>query len=120
MYTHTHTHTHTTDDPTGDNHLTIPDTTGTIITSGNFPSVIDTIRTVGTLVLNGSTHVNSASVRIGVPGGSSHVEFRGRIGGRFPLAFDGGLSASPEDMAGGCTASVFFCVCVLSLSVKRV
>ncbi len=104
MRTYTHK---TTDDPAGDNSLTLPDVTGTIITSGNFPSVFDSIRTLGVVTLDGTTNVDSKSMRIGATGGSSKVEFRGRIGGRFPLIFDGGLTRGVL----GSTGAICFCVC---------
>ena len=84
------------DDPQGENHLTLPDASGTIITSGNFPSVFDSLRAIGNLSVTGSTSLDARRIRIGVPGGNTRLSLPATIRGAFPLVFDGGLAADDE------------------------
>lgn len=88
------------DDPQGDNHLTLPDASGTIITSGNFPSVFENLHAIGNVSVTGSASFDAGLIKIGIPGGNTRLSLPATIRGSFPLVFDGGLAADTGSSIG--------------------
>ena len=79
-------------DPESNNEITLPDTTGTVITTANFPTMFDSLRTLGRLHVSGNAIADSDLIRIGGLQRLSHVSVKAYITGTFPLVFDGGIS----------------------------
>jgi hypothetical protein len=77
-------------DPESNNEITLPDTSGTVITTANFPTSFESLRTLGYLEVMGNTIAEVDLIRIGGLKKMSHVELKAHITGKFPLAFDGG------------------------------
>ena len=102
------------EEPSGANILTLPDVSGTIITTGNFPGVVDEISVVGTTLLEGNAYFGAQSPSappssspaagarsgsteetiIGTADGSSRLEIYSHITGRFPMRFGSRSGAS--------------------------
>lgn len=79
-------------DPESNNEITLPDTSGTVITTANFPTLFDSIRTLGRLHVSGNAIAEVDSIQIGSLERLSHVNIKAHITGKFPLVFDGGTS----------------------------
>ena len=90
-------------DPEAHNDITLPDTSGTIITTANFPSLFDSLRAVGTLEVMGDAIAEVPSIRVGGSGRISHIAFKAHVTGKFPLVFDGGTVSDGETTAGQTT-----------------
>jgi len=78
-------------DPDSDSELTLPDTTGTVITSANFPRKFDTLRSLDEFQVKGNMVHTGDLFTVGRAGGRSKLTIRAQISGRVPLLFDGGL-----------------------------
>jgi len=86
-------------DPESNNEITLPDTSGTVITTANFPSMFDSLRTLGDLEIMGNSGLDSDLIRIGGLERLSHVAFKAHISGKFPLVFDGGTTNEADSKA---------------------
>ena len=78
------------EEPTGSNVLSLPDVSGTVITTGNFPEAVESLHVLGDLVLDGDL-VMTADVgrlaEIGHPHRRSKLQLHSVITGRYPLVF---------------------------------
>ena len=79
-------------DPTGDSYLHLPDASGTILTSGSLPAVMDTLVVVGAASLQGTVQMLS-HVEIGTKLTQTLLEVHSPLASSFPLSFAG---ASPN------------------------
>jgi hypothetical protein len=86
-------------DPEAQNDITLPDASGTIITTGNFPSLFDSLRTVGSLEVRGNAIVEVESIRVGGTNKISHIALKAHVTGKFPLVFNGGTVSDGETNA---------------------
>jgi len=86
-------------DPEARNDITLPDASGTIITTGNFPSLFDSLRTVGSLEVRGNAIAEVESIRVGGTNRISHIALKAHVTGKFPLVFNGGTVSDGETKA---------------------
>ena len=83
-------------DPESNNEITFPDTSGTVITTANFPTIFESLRTLGDLEIMGNLAANADVIKIGSLDRLSHVALKAHISGKFPLVFDGGTISDAE------------------------
>ncbi len=62
------------EEPAGNNILTLPDVSGTVITTGNFPDMLETMRVVGKATLEGETLIGGEAATLGAIDGTSSLE----------------------------------------------
>lgn len=79
-------------DPESNNEITLPDTSGTVITTANFPTMFDSLRTLGRLHVSGNTIADADLIQIGGLERLTYVTVEAHLTGKFPLVFDGGTS----------------------------
>ena len=87
------------EEPSGRNTITLPDVSGTIITTGNFPDVVERLRILGDATFEGHSSLTGQHVKFGRQDRSGKLEVNARITGRFPLTF----SDADEHGRGGST-----------------
>ena len=87
------------EEPSGRNTITLPDVSGTVITTGNFPEVVERLRVLGDATFEGHTSLTGQHVRLGRQDRTGKLELNARITGRFPLTF----SDADEEGRGGST-----------------
>ena len=87
------------EEPSGRNTITLPDVSGTVITTGNFPEVVERLRVLGDATFEGHTSLTGQHVRLGRQDRKGKLELNARITGRFPLTF----SDADEEGRGGST-----------------
>ncbi len=87
------------EEPSGRNTITLPDVSGTVITTGNFPEVVERLRVLGDATFEGHTSLTGQHVRLGRQDRKGMIELNARITGRFPLTF----SDADEEGRGGST-----------------
>lgn len=87
------------EEPSGRNTITLPDVSGTIITTGNFPDVVERLRILGDATFEGHSSLTGQHVKFGRQDRSGKLEVNARITGRFPLSF----SDADEHGRGGST-----------------
>lgn len=92
------------EEPSGRNTIRLPDVSGTIITTGNFPDVVERLRILGDASFEGHSSFSGQHVRFGshhkAPG---NLEINARITGRFPLSFS---DADEQGRAGVTTLEI--------------
>ena len=81
-------------DPEADHDITLPDTTGTVITTATFPRRWDSLRSMGLLRTSGSVLARGASALIGLATAASRVVVNAHVAGSVPLRFDGGQQSA--------------------------
>ena len=78
-------------DPSAQNEITLPDCSGTIITTGNFPTAFEVLTIIDSFVAKGATRLTGENIKIGsshlFP--SSQVVILADLAGEYPLIFDG-------------------------------
>ncbi|EKX41203.1 hypothetical protein GUITHDRAFT_142133 [Guillardia theta CCMP2712] len=80
------------EEPSGSHVITLPDVTGTILTTGNFPDVVESLNVIGEANLLGKLVFAGSLITIGSPDRAGKVEVRSVIHGRFPLRFSEGIA----------------------------
>ena len=78
-------------DPEGNNEVTMPDASGVVITTANFPTFFDSLRVLGGFEVFGDFAADADSIKIGSLERLSQMAIKAHLAGRFPLAFDGGI-----------------------------
>ena len=81
-------------DPSGGHVITLPDVTGTVITTANLPDAVAALRVAGPCAADGAARLTGPRIEIGPPapgggggGGGGRLSVGGLVEGRFPLAF---------------------------------
>ena len=91
------------EEPTARNTITLPDVTGTMITSGNLPDVVERLRILGDAAFEGHSTFTGQHVRFGSANKPGTVHMNARITGRFPLSFS---DADQEGRGGSTTVEI--------------
>jgi hypothetical protein len=78
------------EEPSGMNVITLPDVSGTVITTGNFPEVLENIRVRGQAYFDGDLEMVGPLITVGDPAGGTRVTVNANIAGRYPLVFGEG------------------------------
>ena len=99
----TRTLTIAVEEPSGRNTITLPDVSGTIITTGNFPDVVERLRILGDATFEGDSKLTGQHVRLGRKDAAGKLEINARITGRFPLTFS---DADAEGRGGSTTLEI--------------
>jgi hypothetical protein len=79
------------EEPSGNRLLMLPDTTGTVITTGNLPDVMEGVTLIGDTVFEGVVKFVNEDVRFGAPGAKINLSINSAIGGSVPFKFEGRL-----------------------------
>ena len=77
------------EEPSGDRVLMLPDTTGTVITTGNMPDVMEGVTLIGDTVFEGVVQFVNEDVIFGAPESKINLAIHSAIGGKVPLKFEG-------------------------------
>jgi hypothetical protein len=94
------------EEPSGDRVLMLPDITGTVITTGNLPDVLEAVTLIGDTVFDGVVKFVKEDVSFGAPDAKINMAIHTALGGRVPLKFEGReadgriLSFSVEEPSG--------------------
>ena len=94
------------EEPTADRVLMLPDVTGTVITTGNLPDIMQSMTLIGDTVFEGGVKFVKDDVSFGAPGSTINLAIHLPIGGTVPLKFEGKqvddrtLSLSVEEPSG--------------------
>ena len=91
------------EEPSGRNTITLPDVSGTVITTGNFPDVVERLRILGDATFEGHASLVGEKVRLGRQDTSGKLQINARITGRFPLTFS---DADAHGMGGSTTIEI--------------
>jgi hypothetical protein len=75
------------EEPAGRNMLILPDVTGTVITTGNFPEEVERLQVLGAAQVEGGVQLHGPRIVIGDPETGGRLEVRAALSGRFPLVF---------------------------------
>ncbi|KAJ1471518.1 hypothetical protein T484DRAFT_1843759, partial [Baffinella frigidus] len=89
-------------DPTADSFLSLPDQSGTVVTSGSLPLVMDKVEIVGETAIHGDVTFKGA-LTIGDALAPAPLLFRGALANAFPLAFTGGAQGGRDRLLLGVT-----------------
>lgn len=92
------------EEPSGHNVITLPDVTGTVITTGNFPDIVEQLHVLGSAQLEGKVSLVGPTVMLGTAERPGRVEINAVITGRFPLVFSD--AEEGEEWAGSTTLEI--------------
>ena len=83
-------------DPTAQNEITLPDCSGTVITSANFPTVFERLTVIDSFVTKGTTRLVGDKISLGSSDRSapSQIKIYADLIGDYPLVFDGASDSS--------------------------
>jgi hypothetical protein len=82
-----HTLSFSVEEPSGQNVISLPDVTGTVITTGNFPDTVDDLRVLGNMAFFGKVSMIGRKISIGHDELKTKLTVNSIISGRFPLSF---------------------------------
>jgi hypothetical protein len=82
-----HTLSFSVEEPSGQNVISLPDVTGTVITTGNFPDTVDDLRVLGNMDFFGKVSMLGRKISIGHDELKTKLTVNSIISGRFPLTF---------------------------------
>ena len=94
------------EEPSGDRVLMLPDMTGTVVTTGNLPDVLEAVTLIGDTVFDGVVKFVKEDVSFGAPDAKINLAIHSTLGGRVPFKFEGRetdgrtLSFSVEEPSG--------------------
>ena len=94
------------EEPSADRVLMLPDVTGTVVTTGNLPDVMQSMTLIGDTEFQGVVRFVKDDVSFGAPGSMINLAIHLPIGGTVPLKFEGKqvddrtLSLSVEEPSG--------------------
>lgn len=94
-------------DPSRPRTLSVPDVSGTVVTTGNLPDVFEKVTFIGEATFLGGASFRGANVALGERGGVAALEMNAPLEGGIPLVFEGKtedgrtLSVAVEEPSGG-------------------